>query len=86
MMSTADKLSDMHPSRKNDMLQIFFMIAVLMHKLPYQEYYFENAGRIPNAALKASLLIWKRNCTAEKYCEHPTLMFMRPYLEEVLSM
>ena len=86
MMSTADKLSDMHPSRKNDMIQLFFLVAVLIHKLPYLDYFFTNVGRIPKAALKASLLAWKKSCTAEKYCSNPTLMFIRPYLEEVLSM
>lgn len=86
MMSTADKLEGMHPSRKNDMLQLFYVISIVIHKLPYYDFYFTNAGTIPKEVLKASLLVWKRNCTATEYCKSPILMFMQPYLEEVLSM
>ena len=36
--------------------------------------------------MKASLLVWKKQCTVEKYCDDPKIKFMAPFLEEVLSM
>ena len=80
LMSTANKLSDMHPSRKNDMISLFYSIAVILEKLPYQDYFLFNNGRIPYAELKASLLLKKKNCTAVEYCNYAALRFMRSYL------
>ena len=42
LTSTADKLSGMRPSRKNDMLNLFYTMSILIHKLPYQNFYFDN--------------------------------------------
>jgi len=64
LISTPSKLEGKHPSRKDDMLSLSYLILFLIDRLPYQDFYFQNIHKMSGHTMKKSLKQMKKTTSA----------------------